>query len=751
MEIHELNTFSGTLGESDFFATDNGTDTSKVSAEEMFSPLNARIDNIIAGDAPSAQEVIDARLGAGGVVYPSLGDAIREQITDLTNVRKNITSIYNFERGTWSSASQPFGKLDSDTQARNIDMFFVAANQTIQLADTNYEFNMLTVNPTTGERTGTTNWVTEYTLLNPRFCFLAYRKKTNDESAESLVSNVSNIFTASSIKIMTENVALKYHFENINNQFTGLKNIRGIITSVDNFEVGRWGSDAQPFSKVDSNYEARNIDMFFVDAGQTIAVADSDYEFNMATIDVATGERTATTDWVTEYTLLNPRFCFLAYRKKTADEPAGVLVSNVSNIFTADSVKIMTENVALKYHLESVSQTNNASVLVEANIVDIPSAISKPVISYIKNLQNGNACQAKGAIFKNGNNYCVTFGENLDGNTDDFPRVSTTGTLAMKYRAFSITDGEEVNVVTGTLAQKGSSYRAWDGTTKTFPGGCGLPSGANGYQFFCGAFTGTKTYNGYANYGMMPCCVSVNVPSNGGTPVFGTIRELSLSVDGVKGAFDVARIDSNFVDYQIYYTTNPPCYDSSDEEWYWIIPVIKGFIICKSENVVDWEYVSTVKTSYQPFAEIACGVLDSGNLIFASRNDQDGIAVGIVPKQGGLITMQYLVLSVSARVYLAKAGSEFLMIFNETNKNEGVCIRISRVGNRLFFHRWYTIYHECTWYASVENQSIESGAGTEMYLVGGNGTLEENRGVSFAVLNLPDGFETIEDIETSIL
>lgn len=89
MEIHELNTFVGTLGSSDYFATDNGTDTSKVSATDLFSPLNARIDNIIAGGtAPSASEVTDARLGAtvlGSVQYTSLGEAIREQVTELYN------------------------------------------------------------------------------------------------------------------------------------------------------------------------------------------------------------------------------------------------------------------------------------------------------------------------------------------------------------------------------------------------------------------------------------------------------------------------------------------------------------------------------------------------------------------------------------------------------------------------------------------------------------------------------------------
>lgn len=83
MEIHELNTFSGTLGSGDYFATDNGNDTSKVSAEAMFAPLNERIDNIIAGPASSAQEVIDARTGDDAITYASLGLANRTQFFNV--------------------------------------------------------------------------------------------------------------------------------------------------------------------------------------------------------------------------------------------------------------------------------------------------------------------------------------------------------------------------------------------------------------------------------------------------------------------------------------------------------------------------------------------------------------------------------------------------------------------------------------------------------------------------------------------
>ena len=47
--------------------------------------LQAQIDELVApsGEAPSAAEVENARIGADSTVYPTLGDAIRSQITDL--------------------------------------------------------------------------------------------------------------------------------------------------------------------------------------------------------------------------------------------------------------------------------------------------------------------------------------------------------------------------------------------------------------------------------------------------------------------------------------------------------------------------------------------------------------------------------------------------------------------------------------------------------------------------------------------
>lgn len=104
MQIHELDTYRGSLDATAYFAVDNGNDTGKVSATELLSDaneaidelgdfLNARIDNIITpGAAPSEAEVTDARLGANGITYPSLGDAIRDQIADL-NAEVNALDI----------------------------------------------------------------------------------------------------------------------------------------------------------------------------------------------------------------------------------------------------------------------------------------------------------------------------------------------------------------------------------------------------------------------------------------------------------------------------------------------------------------------------------------------------------------------------------------------------------------------------------------------------------------------------------
>lgn len=107
MQIHELNNFTGTLGSGAYLAVDDGNDTGKLSTQQLLAATEARIDNIIAGPAPSAEEIVDARLGDDGVTYPSLGDAIRDQVGDLKSAI-NYTDVYiqqsklKLESGTYA-------------------------------------------------------------------------------------------------------------------------------------------------------------------------------------------------------------------------------------------------------------------------------------------------------------------------------------------------------------------------------------------------------------------------------------------------------------------------------------------------------------------------------------------------------------------------------------------------------------------------------------------------------------------------
>lgn len=112
MQIHELNGYTGTLNNA-YMAVDDGTDTGKVKAKDITDPLNARIDNIIAGPAPSDAEIVDARLGADGVTYPSLGDAIRGQVSDL---QSDINDISFFSKNVLPKApkSSTVNNVDID-------------------------------------------------------------------------------------------------------------------------------------------------------------------------------------------------------------------------------------------------------------------------------------------------------------------------------------------------------------------------------------------------------------------------------------------------------------------------------------------------------------------------------------------------------------------------------------------------------------------------------------------------------------
>lgn len=139
MQIHELNNFIGDLNGEAYFAVDNGDTTGRVSADDIIGPLTTRINNIIAGPAPSEAEIIDARLGADGVVYPTLGDAIRDQFDDVENALTLITpyNLYDPSAKTLNKHLNASGAVVDSTTTFISDYMPVKANDIVYMVAVN--------------------------------------------------------------------------------------------------------------------------------------------------------------------------------------------------------------------------------------------------------------------------------------------------------------------------------------------------------------------------------------------------------------------------------------------------------------------------------------------------------------------------------------------------------------------------------------------------------------------------------------
>lgn len=90
-------------------------------AESNIDSLDARIDQIVApsGEAPSAAEVTDARVGADGKTYSNLGDANRTQFSNLkSDIDCVRTGKIYMEPGTYSEVD-PVSKVSANARIRS--------------------------------------------------------------------------------------------------------------------------------------------------------------------------------------------------------------------------------------------------------------------------------------------------------------------------------------------------------------------------------------------------------------------------------------------------------------------------------------------------------------------------------------------------------------------------------------------------------------------------------------------------------
>lgn len=73
--------------------------------EEHLGDLNKRLDNIVASSGDDNTELVDARVGADGNVYPTTGESIRGQVTKLAKSRSGMAILLPASNGEYPSIS----------------------------------------------------------------------------------------------------------------------------------------------------------------------------------------------------------------------------------------------------------------------------------------------------------------------------------------------------------------------------------------------------------------------------------------------------------------------------------------------------------------------------------------------------------------------------------------------------------------------------------------------------------------------
>ena len=179
--------------------------------------LQSQINQLVApsGSAPSAAEVENARIGSDGTVYPTLGDAIRTQNSDLKNALNQIMPleyVVVFENKTINISGVIYDATD-----RLLSPFFVAKEGETFNIGNGYEYRIVSVNQNDSISTG--NWMTTeteftaYMVATYKGFYINVRNGVNP-NADITPSEVSYVTTISQF-IFHAQACRQSDFENL--------------------------------------------------------------------------------------------------------------------------------------------------------------------------------------------------------------------------------------------------------------------------------------------------------------------------------------------------------------------------------------------------------------------------------------------------------------------------------------------------------------------------------------------------------
>ena len=773
--------------------------------------LQSQIDQIIApsGEAPSAAEVQNARIGADGVTYSTLGEAIRTNDTLLSDKVITLFNPYDIDL----SQSEPI-RVRTNYVILDKGDFINVSNVPTGIKFYFYNFT---------ESTGT-SWITRTSAQHVATSSGNYRvifgKTDNSAISPNDVADVVIKFYRNS----NEEFSLLRDFENglndelnkFNNQylfdfttvdgyindsgdivgydFTGYRHytteeylpindtdkINIYIEGYESFsqwcEIGLYDTNKTFIQRVilkdDAfittnktcivNWAKSNQNVAFVRFSYRVPLAGAKLvritkisKFNQTVYKnkfVATSGTSADITNLESFPNYNCMICECTAGDRFIISGVGGgtgrlwnFISESGNILSkaeANENAFQKEIVApfnTKYLVINVKETSDYDLsykeitvpqkLLERCRISTPvmvgnDVLEKPTIAFSNsNIQQDQATVCtKFGILKNGNAFVITFAENVDHNNMDSPTTSGTGQMKYRYKYFHLTNDTESDVGYGDIASIGTSYIDINGVTQTMEGGCSFGSSVNGRIYFATAFTNTNQ-NNQKDYKPLTCAVSIT--DEGVT--FGDIYELKLIVDGVTGIFNEERLDGWFL---TYYTSSAPYYDSNGYKW--LLPTRSGFAYLTSSDGITWTLVNICNTPYAVTREIPC-VAFGNKLIFVARRgdvldvrEKHSVIVGIYDTTTNIITTQYCLDSNDAKPCLLKWGtSNALLCINRIPdfRCASFYLLAKSDDNLIDFTHYFDLFKNGTYYPSILQDTLNGSSVSELYMVGGNGTI----------------------------
>lgn len=383
------------------------------------------------------------------------------------------------------------------------------------------------------------------------------------------------------------------------------------------------------------------------------------------------------------------------------------------------------------------------------NILDQGDLIAKPTVEYRNpNFQEDQSTVCtKFGLFKESDNYCITYAQNMLHDNQDNPDLSETGRMEYHYRYFKLVDGQESDVSYGIVAKKGTQYVDVDGNTQTMVGGCSYGSSVNNRVYFATAFMNDENIKDNK-----PCTCAVTLGDDGVS--FGTIYELKLVVGGTTGIFNSLRM-GGWRDN--YYTSSAPSYYNG--VYSWCIPTVYGFAYLESTDGVTWTLLHKCVTPYPTGNEIPC-IKFGDDIVFAARpnlydhiNEGNYIYVGTYSTADASMKTNYRITGNLTKPSLLRIGTNnaAALCVNRGNDYRNLAfIIVTKTGHFLEFSKWFDIYNQGTYYATIYEGGLSDLRNmSEIVLVGGNGTIA-NHASAFIKLHLDSGPKTIDQIPFAV-